>query len=117
LTWGVVVGITITARVPSLLALKATPWAWLPADAQITPFLQLFRAQVRHLVVCAAQLEAANGLMVFALEQHGVVQAFASGFGGLQRGFTGHIVDTGRQDLLEVVRWGQVWAVGSRHGG
>ena len=31
--------VTITARVPSLLALSATPCAWLPAEAQITPFL------------------------------------------------------------------------------
>ena len=36
---GVVVGMTTTARVPSLCALIATPWAWLPADAQITPRL------------------------------------------------------------------------------
>ena len=34
---GVVVGMTMTARQPSLWALSATPWAWLPADAQITP--------------------------------------------------------------------------------
>ena len=32
-------GITITARVPSLDAPNATPWAWLPAEAQITPRL------------------------------------------------------------------------------
>src|SRR5260370_29056563 len=38
LTWGVVVGITITARQPSLRAPRATPCAWLPAEAQITPF-------------------------------------------------------------------------------
>jgi hypothetical protein len=36
---GVVVGMTITARVPSRLADSATPWAWLPAEAQITPRL------------------------------------------------------------------------------
>jgi hypothetical protein len=34
---GVVVGITITARMPSFCADSATPWAWLPAEAQITP--------------------------------------------------------------------------------
>jgi hypothetical protein len=38
LSCGVVVGITTTARVPSLRALMATPCAWLPAEAQITPF-------------------------------------------------------------------------------
>ena len=37
LTAGVVTGITITARAPMRLAASATPWAWFPADAQITP--------------------------------------------------------------------------------
>ena len=36
-TCGVVTGITITARQPRRFADSATPWAWLPADAQITP--------------------------------------------------------------------------------
>ena len=39
--------------------------------------LELRWREVRHLVVGAAQLEAVHGLLVFALEQHGVVQAFA----------------------------------------
>ncbi len=34
---GVVRGITIVAGIPSLRADSATPCAWLPADAQITP--------------------------------------------------------------------------------
>ena len=34
---GVVTGITMTARAPSRLAASATPCAWLPAEAQITP--------------------------------------------------------------------------------
>ena len=34
---GVVTGITITAVVPRRCAASATPWAWLPALAQITP--------------------------------------------------------------------------------
>ena len=34
---GVVRGITITAFAPSFCAASATPWAWLPAEAQITP--------------------------------------------------------------------------------
>ena len=37
---GVVVGMTITARQPSLAADSATPWAWLPAEAQMTPRLR-----------------------------------------------------------------------------
>ena len=34
---GVVVGITMTARTPIFCADSASPWAWLPAEAQITP--------------------------------------------------------------------------------
>lgn len=34
---GVVTGIAITASHPSLWAANDTPWAWLPADEQITP--------------------------------------------------------------------------------
>jgi hypothetical protein len=34
---GVVRGITITALMPSFSAARATPCAWLPAEAQITP--------------------------------------------------------------------------------
>ena len=30
-------GITITARMPSRLACRATPWAWFPAEAATTP--------------------------------------------------------------------------------
>ena len=38
LTGGVVVGMAMMARQSSRLAASATPWAWLPAEAQITPF-------------------------------------------------------------------------------
>ena len=41
---GVVVGITITARQPIFAAESATPWAWLPAEAQITPRFASARA-------------------------------------------------------------------------
>jgi len=34
---GVVCGMTITAGMPRRRAASATPWAWLPAEAQITP--------------------------------------------------------------------------------
>ena len=34
---GVVIGMTITARQPRRCAASATPWAWLPALAAITP--------------------------------------------------------------------------------
>ncbi len=35
--WGVVRGITIVAAQPSFCAASATPCAWLPADAAMTP--------------------------------------------------------------------------------
>ena len=38
-------------------------------------FFELRGGEMRHLVVCAAQFEAEHRLLVFALEQHGVVQA------------------------------------------
>ncbi|MNH29959.1 hypothetical protein D3C79_902220 [compost metagenome] len=34
---GVVVGMTMVAFMPRCDAARATPWAWLPADAVITP--------------------------------------------------------------------------------
>ena len=34
---GVTVGMTIVARIPRIAALRATPWAWLPAEAVTTP--------------------------------------------------------------------------------
>lgn len=37
LSSGVVVGMTMVARMPSREAASATPWAWLPAEAVITP--------------------------------------------------------------------------------
>ena len=62
-------------------------------------------AQVRHLVVSAAQLEAEHRLLVLALEQHRVVQPPAEGFGGLQCRLDGHVVDPCGQNLLQVVGW------------
>ncbi len=67
------------------------------------PFLQLLGRQVRHLVVGAAQLETVHRLLVFALEQHGVVQAPAQGFGRFQGGLHRHVIDAGGQDLFQVV--------------
>ena len=34
---GVVTGMTMTARQPRRFAPRATPWAWLPAEAATTP--------------------------------------------------------------------------------
>ena len=35
--WGVTVGMTMMALIPSRAAERATPWAWLPAEAVTTP--------------------------------------------------------------------------------
>jgi len=75
--------------------------------------LQLLGRQVGHLVVGAPQLEAEHGLLVLALQQHLVVQAAAEVLGGLQVRLHGHVVDTGRQDLGQVVKGGEV--LGSGH--
>jgi hypothetical protein len=47
--------------------------------------LELRGRELGHLVVGPAQLEAEHRLLVFALEQHLVVQAPAQGAGGVQR--------------------------------
>ena len=47
---GVVIGITITARQPSFCAASATPCAWLPAEAAITPRFSASRGQVAILL-------------------------------------------------------------------
>ncbi|MPM77317.1 hypothetical protein SDC9_124320 [bioreactor metagenome] len=77
---------------------------------------QLLRCELGHLVVGAAQLEAEHGLLVFALEQHLVVQASAEGFRDLQIGLDGDVVDACGQDLLQVIKRGErlrlLWLVG-----
>ena len=44
---------------------------------------QLFSAELGHLVISAAQFEAAHWLLVLAFKQHGVVQPLAQLFGRL----------------------------------
>ena len=46
----VVVGITTTAATPRCRADMATPWAWLPADAQITPRARSARSRAAILL-------------------------------------------------------------------
>ena len=71
-------------------------------------FGDLLGRHLRHLVVGAAQLEAAYRLLVFPLEQHRIVQTAAQSAGGFQRCFAGHVVHAGGQNFLEVVRRGEV---------
>ena len=67
-------------------------------------FLQLLTAQMRHLVVGAAQLEAEHRLLVFALQEHFVVQAARQGLGGRQIRLHRHIVDARIENFGEIVR-------------
>jgi hypothetical protein len=90
---------TITARQPSLAAASATPWAWLPADAQITPRLSLLGGEVRDLVVGAAQLEGKHRLQILALQQHTIADAAPTGRRGVERRFDRDVVD------LRVENW------------
>ena len=64
---GVVWGITIIALTFSLAAASATPWAWLPAEAQMTPRSSRPRS-TGHLVVGAADLEREDRLKIFPLQ-------------------------------------------------
>ena len=64
---------------------------------------ELRRAQVRHLVIGSAQLEAKYGLLVLALQKHGVFEPQTQVFGGLEIGLYGHVVHPCRQNLFEVV--------------
>jgi hypothetical protein len=73
-------------------------------SADDTP-LQLFRRELDHLVVGAAQLEAEDRLLVFPLEQHLVVQPPAEVARGLECRFDRDVVDPRGEDLLQVVGW------------
>jgi hypothetical protein len=66
------------ALIPSSRAASATPWAWFPADAVITPGF-LLRAQLHQFVVGASDLEGKGRLQVFALEQDLVAQCDSAG--------------------------------------
>ena len=57
---GVVLGITMTALIPCRLAARGQAWAWLPAEAAITPRAFLL-GELRDLVVGAADLEENTG--------------------------------------------------------
>ncbi|CAD6522075.1 hypothetical protein LMG27952_01428 [Paraburkholderia hiiakae] len=65
--------------------------------------LQLRGREVRHLVVGAAQLEGEHGLVVLALEEHGVAQARREVRGTLEFGLAGGVVDAGGEDCLQVI--------------
>ena len=75
-------------------------------------FFQLGRAELHHLVVRPAQLEAEHRLLVFALEQHLVVQAAAQVLGQCQVGLHRHVIDTRGEDFFEVVGGGEVFGHG-----
>ena len=66
-------------------------------------FFQLRRAQMSHLVVSPAQLEAEHRLLVFALEQHRVPQPLAEIARFFKRRLASHVVHPRRQNFFQVV--------------
>ncbi len=64
--------------------------------------LELLGSELRHLVVCAAQLEREHRLHVFALEQHGVADARRQVGRVFQRRFDRHVIDAGSEDTFEI---------------
>ena len=95
---GVVCGITISASRPRWRAAKATPCAWLPALAAMTPRLRSSGCQMRDPVVGAAQLVAEDRLQVFALEQDLVLQAARQPRRRIERSFLRDVVDAAGED-------------------
>ena len=95
---GVVCGMTMTARMPRWRAENATPCAWLPALAAMTPRARSAVGQVRDAVVGAAQLEAEDRLQVLALEQHVVAEPRRQPRRRVERRLLRHVVDAARQD-------------------
>ena len=67
---------------PRLPAAKATPWAWLPALAAMTPVAFLFGSQGGDLVGGAADLEGARSLEVLGFEEEVAPCQPAEGVGG-----------------------------------
>src|SRR5439155_6074392 len=61
----------------------------------------LVLGQVRHAVVGAAQLEAEDRLLVFALEQHRVPEASGQPRREIERRLARDVVDAARQDVVE----------------
>ena len=101
---GVVRGMTITARHPRRLALRATPWAWLPAGRADDPAAQFLGREAGHLVVGPAELEAEDRLGILALEPRPVPQPVRELPGQLQGRLHRDVVDAGGQDPLQVVQ-------------
>ena len=63
-------------------------------------FFELRGGEMRHLVVRATQFEAEHRLLVFALEQHGVVQTTTQVFCNLQSRLMRYVVNAGSEDFF-----------------
>ena len=66
-------------------------------------FGELCSAELHHFVVSAAQLKTKHRLLVFALEQHLVVQAFAEYGRSVQCRLVRHVVHPRCEDSFQVV--------------
>ena len=63
----------------------------------------MIRIQVGHLVVCASQFEAEDGLQVLALKQHIAFETVAQVGGVSERRFLDHFVNTRGQNEAKVL--------------
>jgi len=84
LIFGVVIRITITAQ-PRRCAASATPCAWLPALAAITPFAS--RARGRSPSCCSAGSLTRTRLQILALQQQPVLDPLRERRRKLERRF------------------------------
>src|SRR5213080_2384924 len=60
---------------------------------------------MRHLVVCAANLEREDALLVFALQPDTIAETFGQRRRKLERGLDCDVVNLRGQDLLQIVDW------------
>ena len=63
----------------------------------------ILRRELRHLVVCSAQLEREHRLQVLALQEHTIADAARQRARFVQRRFERHVIDARSQDFLDVV--------------
>jgi hypothetical protein len=100
---GVVVGITITASMPSAPPAIATPWAWLPAEAATTPRRRSGRVELAHAVVSAADLEGEDRLQALALDPHALPRRAERRGAAFERGLDGDLGHARAQNAAQVL--------------
>ena len=98
---GVIKGITTWASKPSSEADLATPWAWLPAETQITPFFLSSGLKLENGVVSPPDFEREDVLKVFPLHVDVVLKFFGSFFCQIERRSFRHPINFGAKYFPE----------------